>query len=965
MALAAGAQLGRYRIIETLGAGGMGVVYRARDETLQRDVAIKVLPASFLADDHSRHRFRKEALALARLNHPNIAAVYDAGDEGEITYLVMECVPGESLASRLRTGPLPVTEALRYGVQVAEALAEAHDQGIVHRDLKPANLMITPRGRVKVLDFGLAKLLTPSDGASVSMSRSEVGSLAGTPLYMSPEQAFGEAVDTRTDLWSLGVVLYESLAGRAPFAGTTDLALLHAVSQQAPPSLRSLRAEVPAPVEALIARAMTKDPNARFQTATAMGEEAATVLASLSAPTIPASPAVVRLPRRLAITGAAIVVLLGLVIGWYALQTSHRSWAHRQALTEITRLFDADLPLAGSHLLQKALGYLPGDSALTGFAATHLRRTAVTSTPTGVAVAIQDYVSPDSAWQPLGTTPLAGVMIPKGYFRWRLTEPSGTTTVLAPESHARMSFALDSASGAPPGMVRVPANKYGDMISFIGWVGPFDLPTFDIDKFEVTNAEYQQFVDSGGYRKQEYWREPFVDQEKRLTWGEAMPRFRDQSGRPGPSTWSGGHYPEGKADYPVSGVSWYEASAYATFRGKQLPTMAQWHDAAPSEVTRFIGLMSNIAHTSVAAVGKYRGLGPFGTYDMDGNVREWVINANTTGDYFILGGAWGSPGYLYDESETLPGFDRSEKNGIRCVRNSAPMPPGTLQPVRMLKRDFEHYVPASDAVYRAYQVMYSYDKTPLNARVEGVVEQTADWRLEKVSYDAAYGHERITAFLYLPTHVKPPYQTVLFFPSARVLFYPDSRSLGDLEFFDYIVQSGRAVLYPIYQDTYERRHRGVLPGGSTAIELTTQRSKDVARSLDYLQSRPDILHDDLAYLGVSMGAAEGAIYATVSQDRLKTAIFLDGGFFLDKPTPGGDQADFVPRLKKPVLMVNGRYDATFSHEEAQLPMFRMLGTPAGDKHLELLETSHDVTGERTALVRVVLAWLDKYLGRVE
>ncbi len=204
----------------------------------------------------------------------------------------------------------------------------------------------------------------------------------------------------------------------------------------------------------------------------------------------------------------------------------------------------------------------------------------------------------------------------------------------------------------------------------------------------------------------------------------------------------------------------------------------------------------------------------------------------------------------------------------------------------MLTRDFTHFIPASDAVFAAYKVMYQYDNTPLNARVEGTVRQTADWRLEKVSFATAYRNERMAAFLYIPTHVRPPYQTVIFFPSARVLSLHDSRTLGDTAFFDYIVQSGRAVLYPIYQDTYERRLQGTMPGASQEIALTTERYKDVARAIDYLETRPDIDHDRLAYLGVSAGAAQGAIYATLAQDRLRTAIFLDGGYFLDEPPAG-------------------------------------------------------------------------------
>jgi pimeloyl-ACP methyl ester carboxylesterase len=223
----------------------------------------------------------------------------------------------------------------------------------------------------------------------------------------------------------------------------------------------------------------------------------------------------------------------------------------------------------------------------------------------------------------------------------------------------------------------------------------------------------------------------------------------------------------------------------------------------------------------------------------------------------------------------------------------------------------------------------------------------------------------MAAYLFLPKRVRPPYQTVLFFPSARVMLLPpDSRELGDLKFFDYVVQSGRAVMYPVYEDTYERRLKYNLPSGSESIELATEWYKDAARSFDYLATRSDIDNGRLAYLGVSMGAADGVIFATLLQDRLKAVVLLDGGFFMQKPFAGVDQADFAPRMKKPVLIVNGRYDYTFPVEKAQDPLFRMLGTLAEDKKHVVLDTPHDVTEQRGQLVTVVLDWLDRYLGRV-
>jgi eukaryotic-like serine/threonine-protein kinase len=535
---------------------------------------------------------------------------------------------------------------------------------------------------------------------------------------------------------------------------------------------------------------------------------------------------------------------------------------------------------------------------------------------------------------------------------------------VAPLTETKRDFALDAAQKTPAGMVRTAGGNWGGFIGFVGWVGPFNLPPYYLDKFEVTNRAYQDFVDKGGYENKAYWSEKFMQGGRELSWDEAMAQFRDTTGRPGPSAWVAGHYPQGQADFPVSGVSWFEASAYAAFAGKRLPVMSQWFQAAPPDLGAYVTRASNITGSAVAAVGAYRGLGPFGTYDMAGNVREWVVNAVGNNLRFILGGSWKSQSYTYAEPEALSPFDRSGTNGFRCVRNIEPPPAEAANPVKPMARDFAGYKPVSDEVFHAYRLIYEYPKSPLNAKEEGVVEDTADWREEKVTFDAAYGGERMSAYLFLPKNVRPPYQTVLFFPSARVVQLDDSRTLGDKKFFDYVVQSGRAVMYPIYEDTYERRVKLYLPNGVMSSELNADHYKDAARSLDYLATRPDIDSNKLAYLGVSMGSAKGVIIATLLQERLKTAILLDGGYFLFSPPAGADQADFAPRMKKPVLMVNGRYDFSFSLEKSQNPLFAMLGTAADDKRHVVLDTPHDVTQQRPQLVKAVLDWLDHYLGRV-
>ncbi len=263
----AGTLLGPYQILSLLGAGGMGEVYLARDTRLDREVALKVLASGASRDSAARGRFRQEALALSRLNHPHIETVYDFGSQGEFDYLVLEFVPGETLAARLERGPIPEREALELAAQVGEALEEAHDRGVLHRDLKPGNVIVTPKGRAKVLDFGLAKLTQDTGDQTVTMGLTLAGTTLGTVPYMAPEQLLGEPVDARADLYALGVALYEMLTGVRPFTATLMTALTNDIlhARVTPPS--ALVPAVARSTERLVLRCMDRNPAQRYQTA--------------------------------------------------------------------------------------------------------------------------------------------------------------------------------------------------------------------------------------------------------------------------------------------------------------------------------------------------------------------------------------------------------------------------------------------------------------------------------------------------------------------------------------------------------------------------------------------------------------------------------------------------------------------------------------------------------------------------
>ena len=261
--------LGHYRIIEEIGAGGMGVVYRARDERLERDVAIKVLPAGALADEEMRKRFRREAMALSKLNHPNIATIHDFNTEKDVDFLAMEYISGVTLGEKVQSGALPEAEVIQLGRQTAEALEAAHEQGMIHRDLKPGNIMVTPKGLVKVLDFGLAKLLQPSGPLDKTLTLTSAGTqaLTGTLPYMAPEQLEGREVDERTDIHALGAILYRLAAGKRPYPQENPSEVMYAILHKPPEPPKSLGAQISEGLERIIFKCLEKEPANRYASA--------------------------------------------------------------------------------------------------------------------------------------------------------------------------------------------------------------------------------------------------------------------------------------------------------------------------------------------------------------------------------------------------------------------------------------------------------------------------------------------------------------------------------------------------------------------------------------------------------------------------------------------------------------------------------------------------------------------------
>ncbi len=1014
--IAIGSRLGRYEIRAKLGAGGMAEVFLAEDTQLGRRVALKLLPPETAADDRARRRLMREARAAATLDHPHICSVYEVGETDGLLFIAMQYVEGHTLASRLRKGDLQLGEALSIATQLVDALSEAHARGILHRDIKPANIMVTARGDAKVMDFGLAKPTAADEsgsGETVTDSLlSTPGAVIGTVPYMSPEQVRGDALDPRSDLFSVGIVLYEMVSGRRPFDDSSQAAISAAILTREPLPLARFVPNLPAELERIVLKTLRKNPDERYQTAKdllidlrALREEQAfksrleressssRSAAAMSGAAAPASaPEHGERPRsRLGIVIAVAAAAAIIAGGWYMWQGARLSAARAQ-IPQVASLAEAGRYFEAYDLAARLEPLLPGDSTLAGLMTTVSDTLTVTTDPPGASVYLQRF-APDAsaARQLIGTTPLSKLRIARGEYILAIEKdgfaPSERTLSGLPMRVENMSIAsppsdiamkLTPVDAAPADMVFVPGGSY----RLIAWSRPTDrrvsLADFFIDRYEVSNNAFKEFISAGGYLKREYWQHPIGKDGVAVSWADAMKLLVDRTGLSGPREWSNQNPPDGKGDHPVTGVSWYEAAAYGAFRGKQLPTVFEWEKAArnalrPSPASTFMpwGILppggrldnrGNFGPDTWPVTHAAFGMSPFGAYNMAGNVSEWTLNDSSEG-FIATGGSWGDPTYTFAQFGGRPGLYSSNKLGFRLSRLAS----GSSGDQGVARIESTEEIPVykvSDAsTFKQLAATFPYTPQPLDARVEEKLE-TPDWTREKISFKGDRG-ERAIAYLYLPKHFPRPLQVIHYIPAADVDrgFRPLAASMdGRLGPF---VKSGRAAFGVVLRDYVER----LAPQGTVRPDVSTvefhdlilNRVTDLRIGLDYLASRDDIDITKLSLYAPSAGAAIGLIFAAI-ESRYQAVAMVGAGLPADYLRVRRDASPiyFAPHIRVPKLIVQGRYDEDTPLKTAADPLYALLSEP---KERFLYDGEH--VPPIDVAFGAVRAWLDKQLGPVQ
>ena len=602
----------------------------------------------------------------------------------------------------------------------------------------------------------------------------------------------------------------------------------------------------------------------------------------------------------------------------------------------------------------------------------------------GVIVSWQPYTAEkEYEWRYLGTSPIKNTRLPKGVMKLKLEKEGFKTKFLV---DANPSFLFDNhpidlgwelpaiqmytEKTIPEGMVPIDGGRFIPALIGEG-VTEYNLSTYYIDKYEVTNKQFKEFVDAKGYEIFQYWTDmEFILEGESLSWEEAKELMIDSTGTPGPASWELGSYRDGEENFPVTGISWYEAQAYARFKGNILPPMYHWAKAAfpPTEIGAPISPVllkrSNFSNKSVQEVGG-SGIGAHGTYDMAGNIREWSWNI-FGGRGLTLGGAFSDPAYSASSATPSPRFVRSELIGFRTIRllNPKDMNPFGNPINRPPPPPPDYYKPMTDEQFKIYAKNFELGFKALNAKQLYEDDSHPSWIKERIQVEVGYDNEIMDILIFKPKNSFGKVSSVLLYPGANYYRTPpeiDEVNPGEYGL-DFIIKSGSALIWPAYKGSMNRiSDRGItFPSNPDQFRLFRQLlsywTVDTSRTIDYLQSRDDMDPNNIFYIGMSYGGLYTP-HVLLFEDRFNAAILYVGGANRFIP-PMSDGMNHYPRIKTPILFLNGNQDYLVPPLAPKL-MYDQIGTPEEDKRLVFYDSGHWPL-PRNQMIKETLSWIDKY-----
>ena len=645
-----------------------------------------------------------------------------------------------------------------------------------------------------------------------------------------------------------------------------------------------------------------------------------------------------------------------------------RNEAYSSGFASIDNLIQNERYIEAYQLSNSYYEKLPKDSLVLEKLNQSSLEVSINSKPEGASVFYSDLDSDE--WVFVGKTPIKA-RIPginsgaRGYIKFKIAKKGykdylslTTAGLIGRVSFNNEKYSLIPISDENTNMVQVPKGPTRLFVSELGDLNVVNLESYWIDKYEVTNEQYQSFINAGGYKKREYWDIILNEDGKTIPWAQGMLIFVDKSGLNGPSTWSNGTYRSGQGNYPVMGVSWYEARAYAKWAGKTLPTIYHWYKAAMFwGESGAISPRSNFSG-SPSEVGKYSIFSSYGCYDMAGNAREWGTNPHKNGNRSVMGGGYDDDTYYFTDNFSQHPINRYKTNGFRCViipENETNLASADTL-IQSFTRDFYAHKPISDEVFKIYNGMFKYDKFPLNVKIIKDSEKVNDaWQKKVVEIDAAYNKERLPLNIFTPTNSNPPHKTVIYVPGSNAITTRNSQNFS-ANYFGFLLRSGYAFIQPIFKGTYERGYpefpNYVENESKIYADQLIMMVKDYSRAIDYVEEQ-DELSNDIYYYGISWGGMLGPLFLA-NEKRIKKSVWQVAGLGARKTRPEGSPLTFLSRVNTPVLMLNGIYDQYFPFETSQKPMYDLLSLKEPMKKMITYESAHSPPSSETS--KEILKW---------